>query len=64
MFTIARYKELSIKRIWSFVKEIPKLFKYFQEISDDELLYSLYINCFIHFENERVKEADIRSKKR
>ena len=37
MLPIPRYKELSTKRVWSFVKEIPELLKYFPELSDDEL---------------------------
>ena len=37
MLPIPRYKELSTKRVWSFVKEISELLKYFPELSDDEL---------------------------
>ena len=37
MFPVPRYKELGVKPIWSFVKEIPELLKYFPDLEDDEL---------------------------
>ena len=33
-----RYKEFSCKIIWSFVKEVPELLKYFPDLEKDEVL--------------------------
>ena len=37
MFPVPRYKELGVKPIWSFVKEVPELLKCFPDLEDDEL---------------------------
>ena len=32
-----RYKELAVKNVWGYIKELPDLLEYFPEIGDDEL---------------------------
>ena len=37
MILILRYKELAVKNVWGYIKELPDLLEYFQEIEDEEL---------------------------
>ena len=36
IFPIPRYKELGVKTIWEFIKEIPELTKYFPDFDEGE----------------------------
>ena len=38
MIPIPRYKELAVKKVWSYAKELPELLEYFPDIEEDELL--------------------------
>ena len=36
LFPVPKYKELGVKNVWNFVKEIPELLQYFPEFADDD----------------------------
>ena len=37
MIPMPRYKELAVKNVWGYIKELPDVLEYFPEIGDDEL---------------------------
>ena len=37
MLPVPRYKELGVKPVWTFVKDVPELLQYFPDVQKDEL---------------------------
>ena len=43
MIAMPRYKELAVKNVWGYIKELSDMLEYFPEIEDDELLDSSFM---------------------
>ena len=43
MIPIPRYKELAVKKVWSYVKDLPELLVYFPDIEEYELPDRLFM---------------------